>query len=209
MRNPDLLTALSLLGTGSYTRLPTSLTEPFEDRPPLSNAAVRQTLDRLNSLIRYRLRCLEYIPPELVVLEIADGRAYFKGGAGQWQAEVSWVNFDDWHARPRWWLTGVEWRWRERTSGVDAPGGSEGRRLSGPERQSVLDYANWNVLMPVEREDAAGDGAEAQRAVRGIENPGTPTASAVVKRAPESEGYSLVRLHNFLREYYYRIEEPS
>ena len=242
VRNPDLLTAISLLQTGTYSRLPTSLTEPFDTKPPLTNADVTRSLHRLNGFIRYRLRCEDYVPPELRLLEVKDGRAYFAGGAPrarsggrsgqagikrrrlsnvaedrggpgpgadvmhgpdsgaeaeqtedgpsssiqaaeggpQWKAEVTWVNFDDYAQAPRWWLTGVEWWWRERplrspsaagaaaapnesASHEDDAAEKDGRkaqlqarkRLRGVERQRVLDYANQVVLAlrPVE-EDA-------------------------------------------------------
>lgn len=49
------------------------------------------------------------------------GRESTIQGQAQWRAEVTWVNFDDYAQAPRWWLTGVEWWWRERPSSTSPP----------------------------------------------------------------------------------------
>lgn len=136
-RNADLLTALSLQSTGTYTRLPTALTDSFIPRPPLNPPAVLDTVERLNEHLLYRLRCVDYIPPELVVEKVADGRVHVRGGGNEgWRAQLSVVGFED---DSRWWLTGLEWAW-----------GSEGSRssFSAEERQQILDLANIEVLAP-------------------------------------------------------------
>ncbi|TXT06056.1 hypothetical protein VHUM_03529 [Vanrija humicola] len=149
-RNADLLTALSLQSTGSYTRLPTALTDSFIPRPPLNPPAVIDTVERLNEHLLYRLRCVDYIPPELVVEKVADGRVHVRGGGSQgWRAQLSVVGFED---DSRWWLTGLEWAW-----------GSEGTRshkaFSVEERQQILDLANIEVLAarPVPETNGASD----------------------------------------------------
>ncbi|KAL1409660.1 mediator complex subunit [Vanrija albida] len=138
-RNADLLTALSLQSTPTYTRLPTTLTDSFIPRPPLNPPAVLDTVERLNEHLLYRLRCVDYIPPELIVEKVADGRVHVRGGGAQgWRAQLSVVGFED---DSRWWLTGVEWLW-----------GSEGshsqKAFSQEERQQILDLANLEVLAP-------------------------------------------------------------
>ncbi|KIR70296.1 hypothetical protein I310_05923 [Cryptococcus deuterogattii CA1014] len=147
-RNPDLLTALSLLSTGTYNRLPTSLVDPYLAKPALTNSAILRVLRRLNRQIRYRLRCLDYFPPELIVEDIKDGRMYARGDG--WRAELTVVGFED---TSRWWLTGVEWGWKAKEKGVDDPGGRVIKKFTGEERQGILDIANGEVLSPRELPD--------------------------------------------------------
>ncbi|KIR31808.1 hypothetical protein I352_05803 [Cryptococcus deuterogattii MMRL2647] len=147
-RNPDLLTALSLLSTGTYNRLPTSLVDPYLPKPALTNSAILRVLRRLNRQIRYRLRCLDYFPPELIVEDIKDGRMYARGDG--WRAELTVVGFED---TSRWWLTGVEWGWKAKEKGVDDPGGRVIKKFTGEERQGILDIANGEVLSPRELPD--------------------------------------------------------
>ncbi|OXG84460.1 hypothetical protein C349_02506 [Cryptococcus neoformans var. grubii Br795] len=148
-RNPDLLTALSLLSTGTYNRLPSSLVDPYLPKPVLTNSAILKVLRRLNRQIRYRLRCLDYLPPEFVVEDIKDGRMYARGDG--WRAELTVVGFED---TSRWWLTGVEWGWKAKEKGVDDPGGRVTKKFTGEERQGILDIANGEVLPPRELPDS-------------------------------------------------------
>nr|XP_019048596.1 hypothetical protein I302_02368 [Kwoniella bestiolae CBS 10118]OCF27526.1 hypothetical protein I302_02368 [Kwoniella bestiolae CBS 10118] len=152
-RNPDLLTALSLLTTGTYNRLPTNIIEPFIPKPPLTNSSILSLLKKLNRHVRYRLRCVDYLPPDLVVEGISDGQVYLRGGGENgWKARMTIVGFGE---DSKWWLTGVEWRWRNKDRGVNDPGGEEptkgeGKRFTGEERQSILDLANLDILPPRE-----------------------------------------------------------
>ncbi|WVQ85214.1 hypothetical protein IAT38_007379 [Cryptococcus sp. DSM 104549] len=150
-RNPDLLTALSLHATGTYSRLPTSLVDPYLAKPRLTNSAILKVLRRLNRQIRYRVRCLDYVPPELVLEEIKDGRMYARGDG--WRAELTLLGFDE---GSRWWLTGVEWGWKVKEKGVDDPGGKVIRRFKGDERQGILDVVNGEVLVPREVDQGEG-----------------------------------------------------
>ncbi|KAK8844610.1 hypothetical protein IAR55_006457 [Kwoniella newhampshirensis] len=195
-RNPDLLTAMSLLTTGTYTRLPTSLTEPYLPKPRLTNAAILKLLKRLNRQIRYRLRCLDYLPPELVVEGIHDGRMYVKGNG--WRAEMTVVGFGE---SARWWLTGVEWGWKVKEKGTDDPGGVEikGKTFEGEERQGILDLANLEVLPPRE---VVGQGHSNGDVV--VETPGGTAAKAKALDGDSVKGKQtvdapLVRLYNLLQ----------
>jgi mediator of RNA polymerase II transcription subunit 14 len=220
LRNPDLLTALSLLNLGTYPRLPTSLTEAFLPRTPLTNAAILDTLRRLNAHILYRLRCVDYLPPDLVVREIKDGRAYVSGaGPYGFRAELSLVGFGE-GDEGRWWLTGVEWGWKSKEKGTDDPGGSGGantKKFEGDERQQILDVANIEILpprsVPEDRGDEIKGGAAlvARRAVAGsrrgsvVLTPAETSSSRARTAEPEEHGQlkvdgPLVRLYNFLRK---------
>ncbi|RSH89438.1 mediator complex subunit [Saitozyma podzolica] len=219
LRNPDLLTALSLLNLGTYPRLPSSLTEAFLPRTPLTNAAILDTLRRLNAHILYRLRCVDYLPPDLVVREIKDGRAYVSGaGPYGFRAELSLVGFGE-GDEGRWWLTGVEWGWKSKEKGTDDPGGSGGantKKFEGDERQQILDVANIEILpprsVPEDRGDEIKGGAAlvARRAVAGsrrgsvVLTPAETSSSRARTAEPEEHGQlkvdgPLVRLYNFLQ----------
>lgn len=134
---------MSILSLGTYPRLPTELTETFIPKPPLTNKRILNTLLKLNRHIAYRLKCVDYVPPDLIILDIRDGRVYVEGSQGQWRAELTIINFGE-NTAGRWWLTGVEWGWREKqkAKGVNDPGG----RLEGEERKAVLDLANMEIL---------------------------------------------------------------
>ncbi|OCF33140.1 hypothetical protein I316_05185 [Kwoniella heveanensis BCC8398] len=196
-RNPDLLTALALLTTGTYSRLPTSITEPYLPKPPLTNSAVLTILRRLNRHIRYRLRCLDYVPSELSVESIRDGQVYLRGGGEYgWKARMTVVGFGD---DSRWWLTGVEWSWRNKRKSVHDPGGDnspsfEGKRFEGEERQGILDLANMDVLAPKEVIHVGNDKTD---------RPTTSKTAGVKDQAVSNAGKAvdspLVRLYNFLQ----------
>jgi mediator of RNA polymerase II transcription subunit 14 len=215
-----LLTALSLLNLGTYPRLPTSLTEAFLPRTPLTNATILDTLRRLNAHILYRLRCVDYLPPDLLVREIKDGRAYVSGaGPYGFRAELSLVGFGE-GDEGRWWLTGVEWGWKSKEKGTDDPGGSGGaktKKFEGEERQQILDVANIEILpprsVPEDRGDDIKGGAAlvARRAVAGSRRgsvaltPAETSSSRARTAEPEEHGQlkvdgPLVRLYNFLRK---------
>lgn len=200
-RNPDLLTALSLLTLGTYTRLPTSLTESFTPRSPQTNRALLNTLQRLNQHLLYRLRCVDYLPPEMVIETIRHGRVYVCGGGVYgWKAQLTAVGFEE---DSRWWLTGLEWGWRVKEKGVDDPGGSEGGKVfQGDERQQILDMANEEVLVPRHVQES-----EAKNAEKGSgtmeRNPSTAESVDAVTRPDSLDGKKvdapLVRIYNFLR----------
>lgn len=136
-RNADLLTAMSLRSAGTYTRLPTLLEESFVPRAKLKPALVLDTVEKLNEHLLYRLRCVDYLPPNVVVDKVADGRAYVRGGGDAgWRAQLTVAGFDD---DARWWLTGVEWEWT-------AKGQKKG--FAPEERQQILDLVNKDILEP-------------------------------------------------------------
>jgi len=170
------LTAISVLSAGTYTRFPTAITDTFKNVPRLTNRTILRTLRRLNRHILFRLRCADYLPPELVVESVRDGKVYFgAGGENGWKAHMTVVGFgegDD----ARWWLTGVEWGWKAAQSGPDDPGGA--RKLSEDERQQILDVVNHEILPPRPVPDVDDEDWEREK----VDSP-------------------LVRLFNFLREY--------
>ena len=184
MRNPDLLTALSLLTLGTYDRLPSNLTEAFIPRPALTNGTILDTLRRLDAHILYRLKCVDYVPPDLAIERISDGRAYVTGGNGSWRAELSLSGFGQ-DAQSRWWLTGVEWLWKNRSDEK----GKGGKRFKGIERQEILDLVNREILPP------EGEPVDVQAVTEdAVDVHGAAAEETKTVDAP------LVRLVNFIRQ---------
>lgn len=169
---------MSLQSAGTYTRLPSAITEFFVPRPPLNPSSVLDTVERLNEHTLYRLRCVDYVPPDLIVDRVADGRVYVHGGGESgWVAQLSLGGFED---DSRWWLTGVEWAWQ-----VD--GARTGPKTFTPEeRQQILDLCNLEILVPKE----AGDVKE------GMDVEGDAAGTSEQEKVDSP----LVRVYNFLRE---------
>jgi mediator of RNA polymerase II transcription subunit 14 len=114
----------------------------------------------------------------MTVTAVENGKAYVKGGGEfGWTAQLTVVGFGD--ARDpeesRWWLTGIDWGWRE-SSGV----GDESKplpKLSTEDRDQTLETVNREVLTP-----------------RSTQNTETNDENKDDGDAP------LVRLYNFLGE---------
>jgi len=146
---------------------------------------ILRTLRRLNRHLLYRLRCVDHLPPDLIIEAVRDGKVYFgAGGEYGWKAQMTVVGFgegDD----ARWWLTGVEWGWKAKGKGTDDPGGSA-RRLSEEERTQILEIVNNEVLSP----RPIGSIEEDKKETRKIDAP-------------------LIRLYNFLREFLQTLVRKS
>ena len=181
-----MLTALSLLTLGTYDRLPSDLTEAFTPRKPLTNGSILETLRRLDAHILYRLKCIDYVPPNLVIEKILDGRAYVTGGHGSWRAELSLTGFGE-DASSRWWMTGVEWLWKSRSDEK----GKGGKRFKGVERQEILDLVNREILPP--EDTGAATTAEGENEDNG----------------PKKVDAPLVRLVNFIRKLPQRLDHQA
>lgn len=77
LRNADLLTALDVLGSGTYKRLPAMTKELYAPQKPMSREEVVKIMRDTNSTIRLRLRTKEIVPLEMSAYRVADGRVYF------------------------------------------------------------------------------------------------------------------------------------
>lgn len=192
------MTALSLLTTGTYNRLPTDITESFVPRPILTNASVLDTLRRLDAHILYRLRCVDYVPPDIRIDKIQDGRAYVTGGNGQWHAELSLTGFGT-GMQGRYWLTGIEWGWS--AAGKEGKH-STGKRFKGNERQQILDLVNREVLPPedADHDPSIGISAVDKADARTEATPLLSSAGQADSTEPVIVDAPLVRLANFIRE---------
>ncbi|BEI89208.1 uncharacterized protein CcaverHIS019_0205700 [Cutaneotrichosporon cavernicola] len=142
-RNADLLTALAVQSTGTYSRLPSQLMD-WIPRPPLKPPVVLDTVGRLNDHTLYRLRCIDYVPPDMVVERVTDGRVYVRGGGENgWVAQLSLEGFED---DSKWWLCGFEWAWK-----VD--GAEAAKPFSAQELLQILNMCNQEVLVAQEVEE--------------------------------------------------------
>ncbi|OAJ37464.1 hypothetical protein BDEG_21480 [Batrachochytrium dendrobatidis JEL423] len=77
--NYDIQTAVDVLTTGTYQRLPKSLKAQLVSEEPLTADEVSRTKERLNDLIRMRLTCEEVVPAALRHnMKIENGYVLFK-----------------------------------------------------------------------------------------------------------------------------------
>lgn len=65
LRNADLLTALDVLTTGTYRRLPSITTELYTPQKPMSKEDVVKVMRDTDAAIRLRLRTVELLPTEM------------------------------------------------------------------------------------------------------------------------------------------------
>lgn len=66
VRNYDLATSLSVLTSGTYTRLPTGLTDAFRKPPTLSDELALRTLAEVDEVLRWRLVAVEKVPAPMI-----------------------------------------------------------------------------------------------------------------------------------------------
>lgn len=76
MRNFDIPTAIDVLTTGTYQRLPSRIKQAYveDDKPTRSEIAA--TLEKLDDVIRMRLLCDELVPPAMKYT-VGKGKAKF------------------------------------------------------------------------------------------------------------------------------------
>ncbi|GAA5881416.1 hypothetical protein JCM1840_007562 [Sporobolomyces johnsonii] len=86
VRNYDLPTSLSVLTTGTYSGLPSGISEAFEGQEKLSDDDVVRTMCECERVMRWRLRMgIEALPRAMQRYRIADGRVTFSI-PGLWEA---------------------------------------------------------------------------------------------------------------------------
>jgi len=78
MRDADIATAVDIIRTGTYQRLPASIRDSAIPQPPLSDQEALEAVKSLDEVLRVRLTCSETLPPGLRLERIADGKAYFE-----------------------------------------------------------------------------------------------------------------------------------
>lgn len=117
VRNYDLPTSLSVLRTGTYTRLPSVIREGFSQPEKLDDETVLRTLSELDGVLRWRLACVERIPSKMSKYWIADGRAWFRV-EGMWEASFTYGGAEA-EEEGEWYLLSLKFLFRVR----DARGG--------------------------------------------------------------------------------------
>lgn len=77
VRNYDLPTAISVLTTGTYNRLPSTIQETFssEAGDKLGDGEVLRTLRELDEVIRWKLSYAERVPKGVKVVKVGECRA--------------------------------------------------------------------------------------------------------------------------------------
>ncbi|SPO37762.1 related to RNA polymerase II mediator complex protein pmc1 [Pseudozyma flocculosa] len=78
MRNADLPTAIDVLRTGSYRRLPSSLKDMVVPPRPFSDAEAIEIVAQLEDALRLRMACREIIPAPMSRYRILDGKVHFR-----------------------------------------------------------------------------------------------------------------------------------
>lgn len=66
VRNYDIPTAVSVLTTGTYTRLPSLIQEMFTRDDRLRDEQVIATMGELDDVMRWRLACVEVVPKRML-----------------------------------------------------------------------------------------------------------------------------------------------
>ncbi|BGP32759.1 mediator complex subunit [Rhodotorula toruloides] len=154
VRNYDLSTALAVLSTGTYTGLPASMREGFEEgAEKMGDEEVIDTLREVDEVIRWRLVTgKEYVPEEMRrrIWRVGDGRVVF-GVEGLWEASFTYgggkedprEDEDDERAEEgaEWFLLGVKFLFRVK----DARGVWSSTPL-GPLKDHLIDLCNRQLL---------------------------------------------------------------
>ncbi|SAM07877.1 hypothetical protein [Absidia glauca] len=76
VRNFDILTAVDVLSTGTYQKMPTKI-EDMLPPTPLTDRQVLETFEKMNDDIRVRMLTKEVLPSTMQEYRIENGRVYF------------------------------------------------------------------------------------------------------------------------------------
>ena len=96
----DLVTAIDVIRTGTYQRLPQSIRNSTVPKEPMSNRQVLEVLRSLDQVLSIRLTCNAVVPRSLHLQRITDGKAYFEA-SGLYDACLTTSGPAD---EDRWWL---------------------------------------------------------------------------------------------------------
>ncbi|CBQ72506.1 related to RNA polymerase II mediator complex protein pmc1 [Sporisorium reilianum SRZ2] len=110
MRNADLPTAIDVLQTGTYRRLPSSIKDMAVATKPFTDEQALAIVTRLEEALRTRMACRERVPAPLSSYSIRDGKVHFSVPGlfdAQLTASSGGQDADDdtpTSADDRWWL---------------------------------------------------------------------------------------------------------
>lgn len=88
MRNADLPTAIDVLQTGTYRRLPASIKDMAVAPKPFTDEQALEIVSRLEDALRTRMACRELVPAPLSDYSIRDGKVHFHV-IGLFQAQLT------------------------------------------------------------------------------------------------------------------------
>ncbi|KAM3579891.1 mediator complex subunit [Umbelopsis sp. WA50703] len=103
VRNYDIPTAVDILTSGTYLRMPSKMKDIIPPKA-LMDEEVLQTWSELNDIIRLRMLTTEVLPSPMRNYRIADGRIYFRV---ENEFEVSLTLMGPSHDR-RWWIVSLD-----------------------------------------------------------------------------------------------------
>lgn len=104
LRDADLATAIDVMRTHTYTRLPASLADSALPRPPLADADVRAALHALTAALRVRLATADAVPPGMRLDCVRDGKVYL-AAPGLYRLTLTAASG---RTTDRWWLLAFE-----------------------------------------------------------------------------------------------------
>ncbi|EJU03986.1 MED14-domain-containing protein [Dacryopinax primogenitus] len=185
-RQWDLLTAIDVLSTGKYLRLPKAIKEWFLPPTPPSPASALQTLQQMDHVLRLRLRAREIIPIEMSRYSVSSGRVTFTA------PNLFRASFVTGGAEPSqiWYLLGLEFLIgaKDKTRVFERfP-----RKPQGFMRDQIINLVNQQLALghdPGTRTGDAGVGAQEQE----------PHARRRRKGKVVTVDAPLVRAYNFLQ----------
>ncbi|KAM0789552.1 hypothetical protein ACM66B_000363 [Microbotryomycetes sp. NB124-2] len=138
VRNYDIPTALSVLTTGTYTRLPSAIKEGFLAPERLSDSDVLDTLSQMDDVLRWRLACVESLPIQMRQYSIHDGRATFRVN-NLWEADFTYGGDSD-STTAQWYLLSLKFLFR-----VKDARGAWSDTPTGPIREHIIELCNCEL----------------------------------------------------------------
>ncbi|KAK9768170.1 mediator complex subunit [Basidiobolus ranarum] len=190
VRNYDILTAIDVLTTGTYQRLPTIIRSHYIPLDPLQDNDVAGTLSRLNDLIRVRMICKETLPSPMAKYKIANGRVVFHV---EHEFEVSLTLF------------GAEEDIPWHIVSLDILVCSEKSKVTTDMDTSLTDYQIRNLIVNAQQrlipQASMPQKPPAPEPEEGQEQPTEPFSSEESPEVHKLPKYPLVRLYDYLHTF--------
>ncbi|KAN0064490.1 mediator complex subunit [Thecaphora frezii] len=128
MRNADLPTAIDVLRTGTYRRLPTSIKDMVVPAKPFTDEEAIEIVAQLEDSLRLRMACREIVPAPMSRYRIQDGKVHFRvPGLFETQLTASSsglaptsASAEEAAAADRWWLLDLKFDIRITGSNAEA-----------------------------------------------------------------------------------------
>ncbi|KAG2180765.1 hypothetical protein INT44_003772 [Umbelopsis vinacea] len=181
VRNYDIPTAVDILTSGTYLRMPSKMKDIIPPKP-LTDEEVLKTWNELNDVIRLRMLTSEVLPSPMQNYRIADGRIFFRV---ENEFEVALTLMGPSHDR-RWWIVSLDILANSSTQGgfndIDIS-------LNDAQAQRLKAVAQHH-LAPA----ATGNQSQQSSALQD----GTATEAADTNSQSKNLQFPLVRLYDYL-----------